>query len=192
MQTKSKLFFGALAALSLAVPTTTRAAYLAIDDSDPNTITISAGDFEEGFYVDGNLLTIGLGSGNSITLPDAGYTLSGKWIDLGLTTPGSQVRLLFVDAGDPTAVMSGVELTANSDGFLGDTFGSSGGYTGIPYFFVAELTYPQNGPTQNGSFPFLSISFTPEHPGVPDGGSSALLLALAAGTLSFAARRKSA
>ena len=32
------------------------AAYISIDDSDANTITITAGDFEQGFSVNGNLL----------------------------------------------------------------------------------------------------------------------------------------
>jgi len=49
-----------VAALTLSVPAS--AAFITIDDSDLATITITAGDFEEGFFVDGNLLTSGLGN----------------------------------------------------------------------------------------------------------------------------------
>lgn len=59
------------------------AAYVAIDDSDLTQVTITAGDFEGGFSVNGSLLTTGLGNSGSIMLADGGYSISGSWIDLG-------------------------------------------------------------------------------------------------------------
>ncbi len=66
-----KILLASVAAFSLAAGAMepANAAFINIDDSDPNTITINAGDFEGGFSVNGNLLTSGLGNSGSITLP---------------------------------------------------------------------------------------------------------------------------
>jgi hypothetical protein len=155
---------GALAALLLAAPLASDASFITVDDSDPNTITITAGDFEEGFFVDGVLLTIGLGDSGSITFPDGGHSISGSWIDLGVTPPGARVDVLFADTAAPTAVTSGIEMGASTDGFLATLSGSFGGFTGFPYFITGLPTFAQNGPsiTVPFSFPFLSGSFTSE------------------------------
>jgi len=178
-----------LAALTLSclAAYTTQAAYITIDDSDPNNMTISAGDFEHGFYIGGNLFTTGIGSGNTQVFPDGGLSISGSWIDLGQSS--GSVKLLFADAGNPTAVTSGIELTATTDGFYGDLFGSTGGYTGVPYFTTGDPTFPQQGGTQVGGFPYLSIAFTPEHAAVPETGSTLALLGLATTALGMMARR---
>ncbi len=179
--------FLAVCALSCLAAYTTQAAYITVDDSDPNNMTISAGDFEFGLSINGNLFTSGLGSGNTQVFPDGGFSISGSWIDLGQSS--GSVKLLFADPGNPTAVTSGIELTATTDGFNGSLLGSTGGYTGIPYFFTADPTFPQQGGTQFGSFPYLSIAFTPEHAAVPETGSSLALFGLAVSALGVMSRR---
>jgi hypothetical protein len=163
---KVLLTASALCALTLcAAPA--HAAFITWDDSDPNTITITAGDFEAGFSVDGNLLTTGLGNSGSITLPDTGHTFSGSWIDLGLSS-GAHNEILFALAVDPTAVTSGAEWTPTTDGFFGTITGSFGGFNGSTYFFTSDPTFLQNGQTVFNGEPFLSISFTSEAPAVPE------------------------
>jgi hypothetical protein len=145
----------AVAALLLALPALAQAAWIYVDDSDLGSITISAGDFEYGFYVEGSLLTTGLGSSGSLTLPDAGYSISGSWIDLGATTGGT--KSLFALPSDMTAVTSGIEMdTAWTDGFIGSFDGSFGGFFGSPYFITSDPTAVQDGHTEFFALPYLS------------------------------------
>lgn len=138
------------------------AAYINIDDSDLNTITISAGDFESGFWVDGNLLTTGLGNGGSITLADGGYNISGSWIDLG-QADDSRVDLLFALPSNPTFSTSGIEFGTTTDGHLGTLFGTFGGYVDPSLYFDTALpTLAQDGQTGSAGVAFLSVSFISE------------------------------
>lgn len=159
------LAVAALAALALPA----QAAYILIDDSDVNTITISAGDFERGFYVNGNLLTIGLFTGASLTLADgAVYTFSGSWIDNGLS--GSSTDRYF---GIGNVVYSGVESSASSSAGFGTITGAFAGFDfGVPYGTDAA-TMPQDGSVADFSYPFLSVSFRSE--AVPEPGTLGLL-----------------
>jgi hypothetical protein len=150
------------------------AAYIAIDDSDPATITITAGDFEGGFSVDGNLLTTGLGNSGTITLQDGGYSISGSWIDLGQAN-GARVDLLFALAGNPGFATSGIEFGATSDGTFATLGGSFGGYVDPSLYFPTLLpTLLQDGQTGLSGMAFLSVSFVSEAT-VPEPGSLALL-----------------
>lgn len=174
------------AAFVLGLTAQSKAAFISIDDSDLNNITITAGDFENGFYVNGNLLTTGLGGSGSITLADGGHGYSGSWIDLGLSS-GSQ-NLFFADTSNPTDVTSGVVLTASSNGYYGSIVGSFGGYTGSVYF-TGSPTFAQDGGTQSGGFPYLSYSFTSESVGsVPD--SAATIAMLGGAFIGLAALRR--
>ena len=161
----------AIAACSLTTLSAS-AAYINIDDSDINTITISAGDFENGFYVNGTLLTSGLGGSGSLTLADGGYTISGSWIDLG-QAGGDRIDLLFALLGNPAFTTSGIEFGATTDGSFGTLNGSFGGYVDPSlYFFTGLPTLEQNGQTGYGAIDFLSVSFISES--VPEPGSLAL------------------
>lgn len=176
-------FVGVVCAALFALPAS--AAYIAIDDSDINTITITAGDFEEGFYVNGVLLTMGVGDSGSITLLDGGYGISGSWIDLG-AADGTRVDLLFALATNPTFSTSGLEFGAASDGFLATLSGSFGGYIDPSLYFGTDLpTLGQNGQTGYSGTGYLSVSFRSEVP-VP---ATALLLVIGALGAAFARKR---
>lgn len=163
------------AAVVAALATPAQGAFITIDDSDPNTITITAGDFEGGFSVDGNLLTTGLGNSNSITLPDGGYSISGSWIDLGLAA-GTRVDILFALPGNPTFSTSGIEFGAVAGGVGAQLAGSFGGFVDPTLYFSTALpTLPQDGATANGSTAFLTVSFKSEAAAVPEPGTLSLL-----------------
>lgn len=156
-----------LCVLGLAAPMAANAAYIAFDDSDVSTITITAGDFEGGFSVNGTPLA----SGSSVTLPDSGYGFSGSWIDLGGSS--GSANSFFALSGNPTGVTSGWEGSASSDGSNGTISGTFGAFQGFVYF-TSSGTVVQDGHTEFGSFPYLSISFKSESP-VPEPGSLALM-----------------
>ena len=165
----------ALASIAcLAISAPASAAFIAVDDSDPLTITITAGDFEGGFSVNGNLLTSGLGNSASITLADGGYSISGSWIDLG-QAGGARVDLLFALPVNPTFSTSGIEFGATTDGSLGTLNGSFGGYIDPTFYFPTGLpTLPQDGRTGFAGMPFLSVSFVSEQ-ALPEPGTLALM-----------------
>jgi hypothetical protein len=154
----------AAALLGAAIAAPANAAFIVIDDSDPDFITITAGDFEDGFFVDGVLLTIGLGASASRTLPDGGYNISGSWIDLGLAD-GGRVDVPFALLSNPTGATSGVEFGATSDGFTATLSGSFGGFDNFVYFTTVLATFTQNGQTIAFDLPFLGGEFISEAPG---------------------------
>jgi hypothetical protein len=154
-------FASLLAALTIS--SSASAAFIFIDDSDINNITITAGDFEEGFFVDGNLLTLGLGDSNSITLADGGYSITGSWIDNGLAV--DRLDMFFALPNDPAFATSGIEFGTGTDGFFASLSGSIGAFLNpSQYFSVAVPTSVQNGQTISGFMPFLDVSFTSEAP----------------------------
>lgn len=150
------------------------AAFINIDDSDLSNITITAGDFESGFSVNGTQLTIGLGNSGSITLPDGGHAISGSWIDNG-QADGDRVDLYFALPGDATFVTSGIEFGVASLQNVATLTGTFGGYIDpSSYFFTASPTLLQNGQTGISGVDFLSVSFKSEN-AVPEPASLALL-----------------
>lgn len=175
------------ALLALSMPAS--AAFITIDDSDLSNVTITAGDFEGGFSINGTLLTSGLGNVGSVTLADGGYTISGSWIDLGAARD-ARVDLLFALASDPAFATSGVEFGATSDGFDAILSGSFGGYIDPSFYFSTALpTLLQDGRTGNANVPFLSVAFISEAPnGVPT-PSTLALVGLGGALLAFRRRR---
>lgn len=145
-----------LAALLFSSPA--RAAYISIDDSDPDFISFSAVDFEFGITVDGVPYLGGI-----LVLPDDLHSIEGSWIDLGLNGAGTPVSVLYAMPGQPDGVTSGIEFTATSDGFAATLAGGFGGFAGAPYFFTADPTIDQtSGLTGLGAAAFLTMEFTPE------------------------------
>ena len=176
------IFAAPCLAVSLVAPS--QAAFITIDDSDLTTITITAGDFEGGFFVDGVLLTTGLGASGSITRDDGGYSISGSWIDLGVTTAGSRVDIHFALPSDLAFSTSGVEFDGSTDGFFATLTGSFGGFIDSSQYFPINLpTTLQDGHTEFGSLPFLTVSFKSEAAptAVPTPGTLSLVGLLLAG-----------
>ncbi len=178
-------------AASIGFSAPVSAAYVAVDDSDATHVTITAGDFEGGFSVNGSLLTTGLGNSGSITLIDGGYNISGSWIDLGGQANGQRVDILFALMGDPTFTTSGIEFgaTSSATSAFATLNGSFGGYIDPSLYFTTALpTVLQDGRTEVGGLPFLSVSFKSEM-SVPAPGTLALLGVGFAG-LAIGRRRK--
>src|SRR5690349_10992276 len=106
---KSLLWVFALAAFGAS---RADAAFITIDGSNLASITITAGDFEDG-----------LGESAANTLPDASHTIPGSWIDEGAAN-GASLDVLFALAVLPTDVTSGITFDATSDGFFASLVGS--------------------------------------------------------------------
>ena len=153
------------AAASLTLAGAAQGAFPIIDDSDPNTVTITAGGFEGGFFVNGELLTIDIGKSASITLPDEGHFLVGSSIDLD-QTPAGVFTLLFSPTAGSNAVTSGMDVATSSDSGLGTIAVSFGAFTGQTYFLRLPA-FGQNDGEQGLALRFLHISVIPEPTGVP-------------------------
>ena len=159
-------------ALGLLVgPVASQAAYITIDDSALDTVTISAGDFEAGFYVNGTLLASGLHSHGSITLADGLlHSFYGTWIDLGYTTTGDTDRYF----GIGSQVYSGVESGASTNGQYGTIEGLFVGFDWANSFGPSAATMPQDGSLADFSRPYLSATFISEVVAVPEPSTLAL------------------
>lgn len=164
------------ALLALSMPAS--AAFIHIDDSDLSNITITAGDFERGFSVNGTELTSGLGNSASITLADGLlHTIGGTWDDNGLAD-NVRLDLLFALAGDPDFATSGIEFLATTAGGFATLSGTIGGFLDSSlYFSTTVTTLLQDGQTGGGAVPFLTVLFTSEVPptSVPTPGTLALV-----------------
>ncbi|MCX5805961.1 MAG: hypothetical protein NT010_07830 [Proteobacteria bacterium] len=172
-------------ALSLVFIAPASAAYITVDDSNPFTVTITAGQFEGGFYVDGQLLTSGYDSG-SVTLLDGMHSFYGAWVTVGAPDGGAQV--LFAHTGNPTRVTSGLGIYwVNNDGIYSTFNGGFAGYAGPAGYFDTQLpTVSQDGHTEYSSAPYMGITFISENPvPIPSG-----ILLLAPGFLGLVALRK--
>jgi hypothetical protein len=161
-----------IAALFLFSPFAANAAFISIDDSDVDSITITVGDFENCFSVNMVQLTCGLGNSNSITLLDGLiHSFEGSWIDLGGS--GTTGEHYFGLLGD---VFSGVEWTAATDGFVGTI---SGLFTGLDsccnYGPPSNgILNPQDGSARDFSQPYSRNTFTSEAAPVPEPSTLAL------------------
>lgn len=163
---------GSVLALGLALAVgPSQAAFITIDDSDPNTVTIIAGDFEGGFTLNGLLFTSGLGNSNSTTLADGAFhSFDARWIDR--RAGGSNLELYFGTGTDITSGMAATFTTAPSfsgnASLVGDFYGYDGSVIGN-----GVIGAPQDGSTQIAGYNGLSISFKSES--VPEPASMALL-----------------
>lgn len=185
--TRTKGTFLAFLALLLS-PMAANAAFITIDDSDVDTITITAGDFERCFSVNGVELTCGLGDSGSITLDDGlVHNYEGSWIDLGGSDSGFDAHYF----GLLDIVYSGIEWQATSDGFYGTISGAFVGFDPLVSFGSALGVIPQDGSARDFSQPFSRNTYTSEAASVPEPGTLALLgIGLAA--IGMTRRRKAA
>lgn len=164
------------------------AAFITIDDSALNTITITAGDFEGGFSVNGTLLTSGLSNSNSITLADGvAHNFSGSF-DLMQNFLQLQVFAFLEYVGLAGLTYSGVQLIGTAGGFFGAVSGEFSGFDPLVFHGPVIGVGPQDGSTFAFDLPYFSTSFKSEA-SVSEPGTIALL-GLGLVGLGFAQRKK--
>jgi len=119
----------AIAAIGLIAPKPAVAAALLIDDTLSNeTIDFSMNDFEGGFILDGNLVQQGLGSPNTVNVPELvggapiTHSFSGTWTDRGATVSTSNT-IAFTEGGNCCSdILTYIYSTNGSSGHLEGTF----------------------------------------------------------------------
>ncbi len=179
----------AVFAASLAFSAPASAAFIAIDDSNLNTITINAGQFESGFWVNGNLLTSGYGTGSITLIDGTPITISGNWIDLNVTGAGTTIAMLFAPSSG-TSYTSGMLLNAATHSYNhGSLSGTIEGYDPSVNFATTYPTVLQDGHMETSSLPYMSISFVSEATPVPE-PATMLLFGTGIAGLAAAGRRK--
>ena len=164
------VLIGLMFALS---PMAANAAFITIDDSDVDTITITAGDFEGCFFVNSvQLGGCGLYFPGSITLPDGQlHDFSGSWIDLGETPSIGLTQLWF---GIGAEILSGIEFYASTDGYYGTTTAVFTGFDPSRSYGLGSSVNPQDGSARDFSQPFSKNTFISEAARIPEPGALAL------------------
>lgn len=183
---------------SLALSFSASAAYVIIDDSDSNTITLTAGDFDGGFYVNEMLLTKGVGNSASQTFLD-GIPVAIKfyWDTHGQYVYPDWASIYFGPVASPTGgvITSGIEVVVPTDYILQPYYLMGGGFVGFDvsnyYGPTVHAVLEQNGQTGSGSFPYLTVSFKSEvASSVPEPAAATLMGVGLAVTLAYARRRR--
>ncbi len=163
------LAFSAAAVLPLSA----QAAALSVIENGNGAVTISANDFEAGFYVNGNLLQQGLSNAQTLTVPASpfGVSFSGSWLDLGASGFGART-IYFVNPQAPSQVTDVLSLNWATDGGFGFVFGSFrsaiGSNVGVLPMGVMSSDIVPAGQIAGLALPFLGgqvVTAVPE-PGV--------------------------
>ena len=185
---------------SLTLNLNASAAYIVIDDSDPNTITLTAGDFDGGLWVNQTLFTTGIGNSASQTFQDVTpIAMSARWDTHGeaLVGPGPGVFIFFGPVSAPTGgvVSSGISIVEPSDYIPNPYQRLDGGFAGyddsIGYGSTVFPTLEQNGQTGFASFPYLTVSFKSEvASSVPEAASAWFMGSGLAVILAYGRRRR--
>lgn len=183
---------------TLALSLNASAAYIVIDDSDPNTITLTAGDFDGRFYVNQTVLTKGIGNSASQTFPDGTpVAIQFYWDTHGQYVYPDWVTIVFGPVASPTSgvITSGIDITVPTDYIPNPYYSMGGGFAGYDvsnnYGPIAQPVLEQNGQTGFSSLPYLTVSFKSEvASSVPEPAAATLMGAGLAVTLAYARRKR--
>jgi hypothetical protein len=183
------LLLATAAALALAV-SPANAAYITIDDSDPDTFTLTAGGFN-GFLVNNAIVPVfTLASG--LTFNDGqDQTYSATLLNQVVFFPINSF-LRFAPATAPDEIMSYIgfvyESSFTTEGAIATISGTFGGSGVSPYFIDTLSVLPQDGGTYVANLPGIDITFITEAADTPEPASLAIL-GLAAAALAATRRR---
>lgn len=189
-----------LALAALGMTSIGQAATLNIDDSDPNTMTISWSGFDVSDFIvsiegDPTPLNI-VGASGSVVLADGAYNLDGAWSTDEANGNATQA-VWFALLSDPTGVTSGVNASAIFLNNIATLVGTNtGGFIGSVYFSPFSPTSPQDAPSETvlfslGGTDTLTGSFTSEAVvAVPEPATATLVGMGALGLIVGAYRRR--
>ncbi len=147
-----------LALVSLAAPAMAPAANLSFDNSVTSTVTVTAGDFESGLYLNGSAspLQQGYNSASSSLSPgNTPISFSGTWIELGQS--GTGTNTLYVVIPGTSNVVNIFSYQWATGGFQSTVSGTftSGSLGTVPDGVNPSNVYPANGTPIGWSLPFL-------------------------------------
>ncbi len=171
----------AAAALALlTLPSPTKAAFLSIDDTNPNeTITVSANDFEGGLSINGAAFQSGLRNpvtGNYDETPN-GITFNGSWLSSGQASGSGTIAFTESDVAGAQVISDILTYSYSNDGPFGYLTGSFfSDIEGSALVTTAPIT--QYWPESQGAFhfdtAFLTASANSDAEPTPDAGPGVL------------------
>lgn len=187
------LLLAAVTAVALAAAPA-RAAYIIVDDSDPDTYTLTASGFD-GFYVDNAIVpTFILSAG--LTFNDGqDHIYSATLLNQVVPLP-INAFMQFAPTTAPDEIMSYIayyyDSTITTEGAVATITGTFGGSGLFPYFIGTDSVLPQDGGTYVANLPGIDITFITEAPADTPEPAALAILGVATAALAATRRRRAA
>lgn len=151
-----------------------------------STVTISASDFEVGFFANGTQLSAGYTAGSLTIASGTPLIFDGTYFDLGQTVSSTQNIYVLTSVGDTNAI-----------GKLSISAGTDGAYDNITGTFVSDGSFPvpsdattvASGSAVSFNFPFDANTLSVTGTAIPE-PSSLLLLGASIMTISALGYRR--